>query len=717
MQLLDDQGLSVKDSLAVDSVVVDTVAKIQAGSTYTVRSVSNGMTPVILRAGLVAQTVQVVVNQKVASVKLSASHTTFDALGDTVHLAAAVSDSMGAPLANQVLSYSANDTSVATASAAGVVTSKGNGTTWVRSRAYNGVADSVAVVVAQQVARVVAKRDSVLLDALQAVLPVQATPVDRLGASVTAAALTYATGSPSIATIDATGDIRAIANGTTLVTATYGSDTAKVAVRVTQRPVRVLVPSDTVRFVALGETQAIQGIAVDSLGYAVSSAVQGLRVTDTTVMRQVDSITVQSRANGTTVETFTVSGISAKVTIVVAQVAVRVTASIVFSQPILALAGGTAVPLNCASYDRNGSAIPTPPTVTSIAGTVSSGPCGQSVVRASGLDTLRVQAGNVVANVPVSVAVAPVADGPMGQPIVVDSFLPNSYRWTPSVRRNSAGLIELYLTQYPYGTSQYPRGNLYRFVSADGLNFHNDGVVLSYAPDSCAPDGSGIENVAVAPRSDGPGWRMFYAGGSWGCYGWQVFSAVSTDERNWVKEDGVRLSNGGELFTPPSPPSGVPWPVGEGMTIDRLTDGRWRIITASFDHVLNPAPDDHWQISEWLSGDQVNWTYSSIILRASQMPPEGQGSVYSPSIVQLAPGLFRMFFTADNRHVSSPRHSTLWTAVSTDKQTWQVEGELLGVSGVDLYYATIIDGRLYFLSNVSGAAWAPVPRVATIQMP
>jgi len=210
---------------------------------------------------------------------------------------------------------------------------------------------------------------------------------------------------------------------------------------------------------------------------------------------------------------------------------------------------------------------------------------------------------------------------------------------------------------------------------------------------------------------------MYYSAGSWGCYGWQVFSAVSTDERSWVKEDGVRLSNGGELFTPPSPPSGVPWPVGEGMTMDHLPDGRWRIITASFDHVLNPAPDDHWQISEWLSGDQLTWSYSGIVLGTSQMPLEGQGSVYSPSIVQLANGLFRMFFTADNRHVSSPRHSTLWTAVSTDKQTWQIEGQLLGAPGIDLYYATAVDNKVYFLSNTTGAAWSPVPRVATVLMP
>src|SRR6184192_318863 len=96
VQLVDDRGLPVRDSFPADSVGVDTVVKVQAGSTYTIRSLSNGRTPVILRAGPVAQTVQVVVHQRVASVKLSAGRASFDAVGDTVQLTAAVSDSMGA---------------------------------------------------------------------------------------------------------------------------------------------------------------------------------------------------------------------------------------------------------------------------------------------------------------------------------------------------------------------------------------------------------------------------------------------------------------------------------------------------------------------------------------------------------------------------------------------------------------------------------------------
>src|SRR5204862_4473097 len=157
--------------------------------------------------------------------------------GDTVQLTTVVSDSLGAPLANQVLTYSAKDTSVAKVAAGGLVTSKANGSTWMYARAANGLADSVAFLVAQQVARVTAPRDSILLDALQAVLPIQATPLDRLVSPVLGAALSYAAGAPSVATLVRSGHVRAIANGTTVVTAASGGDTAFVAVHVAQRAV------------------------------------------------------------------------------------------------------------------------------------------------------------------------------------------------------------------------------------------------------------------------------------------------------------------------------------------------------------------------------------------------------------------------------------------------------------------------------------------------
>src|SRR5213082_170388 len=408
VQLLDDRGLPVRDSLPVDSVAVDTVVKVHAGSTYTIQSLANGMTPVTLRAGPVARTVQVVVHQRVASVKLSAGRATLDALGDTVQLAVAISDSLGAPLANQALAYSATDTSVVTVASGGLVTSKGNGSAWIHTQAWNGVGDSIHVVVVQQVARVLVPRDSIDFSALKATFAIGATAVDRLGSSVPTAALTYASLAPSIASVDTTGSIRALGNGTALIAARFGSDTAWVAVRVAQRPVRMLVPADTVRFVALGDTQAFRITAVDSLGSTLTNMGVNVRIADTTVADQADSASLRSRGNGSTVAALAVGGLAVQVPITVNQVPVTMTAAVTYGNPVLTLPVGASVPMTCQALDRNGFVIPeTPAFVGSVHGTVMGSRCGDVRVQRSGYDTLLFALGSTTARVPVIVATAP----------------------------------------------------------------------------------------------------------------------------------------------------------------------------------------------------------------------------------------------------------------------------------------------------------------------
>lgn len=408
VQLLDDQGLLVRDSLPVDSVVVDTVVKVQAGSTYTIRSVSNGVTPVILRVGSVARTVQVVVHQRVASVKLSAGRASLDALGDTVQLATAVSDSLGAPLTNQTLAFSAGDTSVVTVGSGGLITSKGNGSTWIHARAWNGVGDSIRVVVAQQVARVVVPQDSIVFSALKATLSIGATAVDRLGSPVPTAALTYASSGLSVATVDTTGSVRALGNGNALISARFGSDTAWVAVRVAQRPVRMLVPADTIRFVALGDSQAFRVTAVDSLGSTLTNMGVTVRIADTTVVDQPDSVALRSRGNGTTVAALSVGGLAAQVALIVNQVPVSMTAAVTYGNPVLTLPVGASVPMSCQALDRNGFVIPQDPAfVGSVHGTVTGSRCGDARVQQSGYDTLFFALGSTRARVPVIVATAP----------------------------------------------------------------------------------------------------------------------------------------------------------------------------------------------------------------------------------------------------------------------------------------------------------------------
>jgi len=453
---------------------------------------------------------------------------------------------------------------------------------------------------------------------------------------------------------------------------------------------------DTVRFTALSDTMSLQGTAVDSLGSPVGNEVTEVSVADDLVAESAGVASLRARGNGVTSALLTVAGLTKQVAVVVDQVATRLDVRLDNAKPIITLRVGESLPLTCQAFDRNDFAVLRDAQVKSAIGTVVGEGCSHVAVQRSGYDTLQFTLGNATASAPIIVAAAPSVNPAVGDFAMADTIPGNPGNvWSPSAHLNQNGEVELYYTAYSGvpDSSGSTRGDLHRLVWRGGNQFVYDGLVLRHDDNICSPKGQGIENVVVIPRAGASGWRMLYAAGSNRCYGWQVFSAVSDDGRTWTKENGIRLSNGG------TGPAWPPWPVGEGMVVDRLPTGEWRMITASCEHVANP--ENKWQITEWRSMDQLQWAYIGTVLTTRDMPAGWQGSVYSPAITELKPGLWRMFFTADGRNTANNR-SAVWSAVSTDREHWQIEGEVAGDTSTNLYYSVLLNGHLVFVRRDTG---------------
>jgi hypothetical protein len=661
-----------------------------------------------------ADTAFVSVAQRVAALTLSVDSIAFDALLDTSQVNVVGHDRLGVIVGDAAgrSSYFSTDPAVAGVSGSGAVHSVGNGSALVIAQSADGPADTVRVTVAQRVVAITMDRDSILFESLHAEQGVAGVARDRRGAPVTSATVSYAVQDTAIAEVDAAGRVQALRNGSTRVIATTDTFVTSMGVRIAQKPVRVAVPRDTIHLSALGDTAIISGIALDSLGSAVAGVMEGLSVSDSSVVTRIDSVTVSARANGTARVTFGIAGVEGETVVRVRQVARSLTATLIYHRPILTLPVGGLLPLECQGFDANGFLVPDTAALASTTnGTVAGQLCTDIRVAHSGFDTLLLVSGSAQARIATIVAAAPVPSSALGEFIVVDSF-PNGTitGWAPTLRRNASGEVELYAGTFstlPDSTG-FTRGDLSRFVWTGGADFRYAGPAIRHDDDICSPQGQGIENIGIVPRADGPGWRMFYAAGSNKCYGWQVFSAVSLDEVNWTKEAGIRLSNG----SIPGVTFGATWPVGEGMVIDRLPSGEWRMIVGSFEHVS--PPENKWQIAEWRSTDQLDWVYVGPVITTRDLPPEGNGSVYSPTITEFAPGIWRMAFTADDRLGSTPR-SKVWTAVSIDRSTWQLEGELLGAQGSNLYYSSLVDDRIVFIRRDGEGPFGLA--TAAIQMP
>jgi hypothetical protein len=556
--------------------------------------------------------------------------------------------------------------------------------------------------------------DSVSFDALGDSVRLAVGQFGHAGHRVPTSDVTFTSSDPTVVAVDSFGLLTSRQNGTARVTARAASgDADSILVAVAQQVHRVEAARDTLLFDALESVQRIGAAVVDRLGSPVAGAALTYSVADSAVAAVSGDGEVRARANGLTTVTAAVSGESLTVSVRVMQVPDTIVVALIGLSPILSLDLDAGIPLSCQVLDRNGFDVVTTPAIApSNAGLWVGTQCSDLHLRRSGVDTLVISAGPATTRLPVPLVVRPLLSSALGEYLQVDSMPAGLRPWAPTLRRSSRGDLEIYFTGYePDSTaSGEVRGHLHRLVSPDGFAFRYDGIALQRDDSLCAPVGSGIENVVIAPRADAPGWRMFYSGGSFACYGWQVFSAVSSDERTWLAEPGVRLSNGGQL--PPAPPQTPPWPVGEGMVLDRLASGEWRMIVGGYENRQPPA--DTFQIVQWRSIDQLNWTYERTLFTTAQVPPEGRRSVYSPTIKEIAPGLWRMIFTADN-HGHPGGRSRLWTALSTDEVNWQFEGELIGAVDNSFYYSTLVDDRLVFLRR-EGAGPFRIS-IATVSMP
>lgn len=333
-----------------------------------------------------------------------------------------------------------------------------------------------------------------------------------------------------------------------------------------------------------------------------------------------------------------------------------------------------------------------PVTVTSSTGVISGSDCNALAVVRSGHDTLVLRAGNAERRVPIVVAAPAELASELADRLTIDDLPPDPVAWwAPSAQLNARDEVELYAAAYRGNAldSTY-RADLYRLIQTnrnDPLHFRVDTIVLRPDSNPCSLRGSGTENVAIVPRAEGAGVRMFLSAGSFYCYDWQVFSAVSIDGRQWSLEPGIRVPNDGL------------WPVGEGMVVRRLpATGEWEMI------VGGTVPDtgrswEGFEIVEWRSTDQLTWRYHGALLtRADLGLPPGH-SLYSPTIREFAPGLYRMVFAEDVDPVSPTR---LYTAVSVDGEHWRFEGTLLDYSAVPVFYASLVGERLYTITAPTG---------------
>jgi hypothetical protein len=460
-----------------------------------------------------------------------------------------------------------------------------------------------------------------------------------------------------------------------------------------------LQPDSAIHFPALGDTLQLLVTGTDHEGRSILPSGMRFR-TRTPSVAQVDQAgNIWSVGDGTTFVLVQAGGVAESLLVSVAQARDSLVVVTGRSTPLISVPGDAPLPLTCRAFDAAGQLLNHSSTLSTVTGAVTGTSCETAVAHASGHDTLLVQAGPYQAVVPIIVAVLPTVISDPATPLDLDSFPSGTTPWAPSLVARPGGGMDLYVTAYRPAQHQSDgkEGDLHRLTSSDGIHFSYVGIALRHNPVPCSPQGTGIENIAVVPRTDGAGWRMYYAAGSDLCYGWQVFSAVSPDQGDWTEEPGVRISNGNALT--PANRETPPWPAGEGMYLQQLESGEWSMLLGAYERI--EPRENRFQVIEWRSPDQLAWRYLGPVLTTRQVGPVARRSIYSPTVHEIAPGIMRMFFTGDDLDRPSGT-SKIFSAVRAEGTDWQVEGIVLDTPGVNFYYSTLVDDLLVFVRDTGG---------------
>ncbi len=181
-------------------------------------------------AGVTGRAVLTVVAPAATAVAVTPDTVALTALGQTVQLAAEVRDQIGRVMEGVPVSWSSADTTVAAVDSAGLVTAIGGGATTVAATA--GEVPGTAVVTVMQSAGSVVVSPAVDTVALGDTLRLGAEAFDENGHRVEGAGFRWSSSDASVATVDASGLVMGVADGTTTIAAAAGeaSGTSEITV-------------------------------------------------------------------------------------------------------------------------------------------------------------------------------------------------------------------------------------------------------------------------------------------------------------------------------------------------------------------------------------------------------------------------------------------------------------------------------------------------------
>jgi len=243
-----------------------------------VRAVNEGTAAITAEADSVTGSSSVSVTQAAAAVRMVPKLDTLRTVSRSTQFLAVALDDTNGVIRTAKPHWSSSNESVARIDTAGLATATGAGTAKIIAR-VGTAADTAIMVVAQVVRFIVVKPSFDTLTAIADTLRHAALAFDSLNFAIPRPTVEWATGDTAVATVDATGLVRATRNGVVLVTASAAGLSAFATIVVDQQVAAVQLSTHRVTLVGVGDTVRLSALGLDKNGYPVRTQANPLGLT------------------------------------------------------------------------------------------------------------------------------------------------------------------------------------------------------------------------------------------------------------------------------------------------------------------------------------------------------------------------------------------------------------------------------------------------------
>lgn len=357
--------------------------------------------------------------------------------GATVSLTATLKDAAGQTVAGQPISWSSNNTTVATVSRSGVVTTLAPGTARIAASSFGRSATATITVTAKPVAAVVLTPASVSMQ-IGTTSSLQARTVDAEGGTLTGRAVSWTSSNTAVATVSQTGTITAVSPGATSITATSEGRSAQSAVTVTLPAVNSVTVTPSRDTIGVGAERQLTAVLRDAAGNALTGRALSWGSSNLAVASVSSTGLVVGVAPGSVTITGTSEGRVGSATVVVLA---RIASSVILTPGSGTLVVGSTQALTTQITDADGNLLTGRPVTYAsdapLVATVSS----TGVITALAAGTVRVTASSegktgtaTFTIIPIPVARVDLSPSPV-------SMLPGGTQQLTAVARSASGAI------------------------------------------------------------------------------------------------------------------------------------------------------------------------------------------------------------------------------------------------------------------------------------